>query len=192
MPLTFQTVDRGPVAFGFFNIESDMLLLENAFFFADAFCARVVDVARGEAARRSAWSVRVIDDPANIGDLMGAIRGVRLTGFVGETYRRYPFPERDEDFRQQPEGNRTQAEFLEMIEPVSEAREIPFEVDPDAEEVRLGEHRFTRTGFSELVDYVWRGGWPRWRDGIRPDYVVAMRAEIDRSDHWLFRDLELE
>jgi len=192
MPLTFETVDRGPVAFGFFNIESDMLLLEQCFFFAGLFCAEVAEAARGEDARRTTWSVQVIDRPEDIGDLMGAIRGERLVGFLGETYRRYPFPARDEDFRQQPEGHRTRAEFREMIAPFAEGREIPFELDPDAEEVRIGDHRFTRTGFGELVAYVWRGGWPRWRDGIRPDDVLAMRDAVERSGHWLFRDLVLE
>ena len=28
MPLTFDTISHGAIAFGFFNIESDMLLLE--------------------------------------------------------------------------------------------------------------------------------------------------------------------
>lgn len=33
MPLSFESRSHGPVAFGFFNIESDMLLLERTFFF---------------------------------------------------------------------------------------------------------------------------------------------------------------
>ncbi len=32
MPLSFESRSHGPVAFGFFNIESDMLLLERTFF----------------------------------------------------------------------------------------------------------------------------------------------------------------
>jgi hypothetical protein len=34
MPLSFESRSHGPVAFGFFNIESDMLLLERTFFSA--------------------------------------------------------------------------------------------------------------------------------------------------------------
>ena len=33
MPLTFDSLSHGKVAFGFFNIESDMLLLDHYFFF---------------------------------------------------------------------------------------------------------------------------------------------------------------
>jgi hypothetical protein len=40
------------------------------------------------------WPVYHIPDPEKIGDLMGAIHGVRFTGFIGEVYKRYPFPER--------------------------------------------------------------------------------------------------
>ncbi len=32
MPLSFRSENHGNIAFGFFNIESDMLLLENYFF----------------------------------------------------------------------------------------------------------------------------------------------------------------
>ena len=32
MPLSFSSTTHGNIAFGFFNIESDMLLLENYFF----------------------------------------------------------------------------------------------------------------------------------------------------------------
>lgn len=35
MPLAFQSLNRGRAAFGFFNIETDMLLLDNHFMFAD-------------------------------------------------------------------------------------------------------------------------------------------------------------
>ncbi|MBC8441147.1 MAG: hypothetical protein H8D87_15855 [Deltaproteobacteria bacterium] len=37
MPLSFTSKSHGNIAFGFFNIESDMLLLEKYFFFADGF-----------------------------------------------------------------------------------------------------------------------------------------------------------
>jgi hypothetical protein len=33
MPLTFESISHGTIAFGFFNIDSDMLLLEKYFFF---------------------------------------------------------------------------------------------------------------------------------------------------------------
>jgi hypothetical protein len=37
MPLAFESLSHGAIAFGFFNIETDFLLLERYFFFADSF-----------------------------------------------------------------------------------------------------------------------------------------------------------
>ena len=45
MPLSFKSESHGDIAFGFFNIESDMLLLENYFFFADKFCEWMTQMA---------------------------------------------------------------------------------------------------------------------------------------------------
>ena len=193
MPLSFDTVNRGTIAFGFFNIESDMLLLERHFFFADAFCREVAAVAASDADAPFArtLSVHTIETPEDVGDLMGAIHGVRLTGFIGETYRRYPFPERPEDFRQKPEGHETQPEFREMVRGFAVEEEIPFAGDPGSAEARIGGYRFSREGFGELVRYVWRGGYPRWRDGVRPPYVADLADAISTSRHWLLRDLDL-
>ena len=47
MPLAFDSLNHGTIAFGFFNIEIDMLLLENLFFFADRFCGAVAELSRG-------------------------------------------------------------------------------------------------------------------------------------------------
>ncbi|MCA1793126.1 MAG: hypothetical protein LC660_04495 [Desulfobacteraceae bacterium] len=45
MPLSFDSASHGPAAFGFFNIESDMLLLERFFFFCDDFCTWITSLA---------------------------------------------------------------------------------------------------------------------------------------------------
>ena len=42
MPLTFESLSHGTIAFGFFNIESDLLLCDRYFLFADDFCANIV------------------------------------------------------------------------------------------------------------------------------------------------------
>ncbi|MCU0723638.1 MAG: hypothetical protein MUC63_08490, partial [Planctomycetes bacterium] len=68
MPLAFESLSHGEIAFGFFQIESDMLLLEELFFFADRFCAAVVELTRAPAkataeARIEGWR---ISDPASI------------------------------------------------------------------------------------------------------------------------------
>jgi hypothetical protein len=37
-----------------------------------------------------------------------------------------------------------------------------------------------------LVDYVWRGGMPGWRQGIRPDYLEEMAAKVSvNGSPWL-------
>jgi hypothetical protein len=191
MPLAFPTRDRGPIAFGFFNVDSDMLLLDRHFFFADALCREWVGVAEGDPAaafdrRFPVWTIR---DSAEVGDLMGAIHGVRFTGFIGATYRRHPFPARPEDFRQSPDGRGTQVEFRELIRPFAIEEEIGFSGTPP-DEVAIGDYLFSREIFGDLVRYVWRGGWPRWRDDVRPDYVLALARAIGRRRHWLFEGLE--
>lgn len=42
MPLAFESLSHGTIAFGFFNIESDMLLCDRYFLFADEFCRYVI------------------------------------------------------------------------------------------------------------------------------------------------------
>ena len=188
MPLAFDSISHGRVAFGFFNIDCDMLLLERYFFFADLFCdelSRLAEVAEPAAVELS-WPVYLIADPLDVGDLMGAIHGVRHTGFIGATYRRFPFPEHEDGFKQQPDGARNRDVFVELIEPFAELIDLRVAAGSDAGEVTFGELRFTRAVFHELVHYVWRGGYPRWRDEVRPEYVARMRQAIEGSRHWLF------
>lgn len=177
MPLSFQSLSHGTVAFGFFHIESDMLLLEDLFFFAEDFCARVVDLATRKPGDPAPvpWNVCSIQPPQQIGDLMGAIHGVRYTGFIGDLYRQIPFPERPEDFRQKPEGALSRERVVEVISPYSRAVEIDFSRNQDGV-VRIGEYRFDEASFQALIDYVWRGGYPRWKDDRRPAHVTAMAA----------------
>jgi len=189
MPLAFDSRSHGRIAFGFFNIDSDMLLLERRFFFADAFCRAVGDLARSPAdvSFEAAWPGFAIETSGDVGDLMGAIHGVRFTGFIGETYRRYPFPEREEDFRQKPEATETREEFREMVSRYGEATEIRLAATAGEDGVTLAGCRFAPEVFLELVDYVRRGGYPRWRDEERPGYVLAMGKAIDQGGHPLFR-----
>ncbi len=80
MPLSFKSESHGNIAFGFFNIESDMLLLEKYFFYADTFCEWIKQIANKETTELSKVSskVHIISDPDDIGDLMGAIHGIRF------------------------------------------------------------------------------------------------------------------
>jgi len=183
MPLAFKSISHGTIAFGFFNIDSDMLLLDRYFVFATEFCSRIIEIARyaGPGPYEASWEVYDLPDPETIGDLMGAIHGVHYTGFIGQVYRRFPFPERPEDFKQKPEGYRNRAHMVAIIEQFAESVEIRFFIDPEAGEVAIGPYRFTMGSFQELIRYVWQGGYPRWKDDIRPDYVCAMKEAIRLS-----------
>ncbi len=192
MPLAFESVSHGQVAFGFFNIESDMLLLERYFFFANDFCKLLSDMAGSntDSGFEAAWPVYHIARLKDIGDLQGAIHGTRHIGFIGETYRRYPFPKQPEDFKQNPQGFQTRAEFTEMVEKYADKLDIRVSADPSSKQVAIGDCVFSRESFLELVRYVWRGGYPRWRDETRPEYVEALR-QLEESRHWLFEGLRL-
>ena len=193
MPLAFESISHGAIAFGFFNIDSDMLLLDRYFFFATEFCSHIRKIAEyaGTSPYEVSWDVYEILDPANIGDLMGAIHGVHYTGFIGEVYQRFPFPKRPEDFKQKPEGYQTQADMAAMIEPFARRAEILLSIGPEAREVAVGRYCFTRATFQELIRYVWQGGYPRWRDEIRPDYVLSMKEAIRLSSSQILGGLTL-
>ena len=193
MPLAFESLSHGTIAFGFFNIESDMLLLEKYFLFGSEFCQHISDMAVNfdQDQFDSSWPVYMIGDRAQIGDLMGAIHGIRFSGFIGELYRKYPFPEKPEAFKQKPEGYRNQALVRDMISNYAIQILLNVEVNNRAFEVKIGEYRFNRKIFQELVTYVWNGGYPRWRDGIRPDYVLDMKDKIDSHRWGLFEKIQL-
>ncbi len=183
MPLAFDSLSHGSIAFGFFNIDSDMLLLDRYFFFSTDFCAHISSIVESdeEGSFKTSWQVYYIEEPEDIGDLMGAIHGIHYQGFIGELYRRFPFPERPEDFKQKPEGVKTRAIVEDMIAKYAEYIEIPFIADKEAQVVEIGAYRFSRPSFHELIKYVWRGGYPRWKDEVKPDYVLAMKREIQQK-----------
>ena len=194
MPLAFESISHGTIAFGFFNIDSDMLLLDRYFFFASEFCKNISSIAESEedGANETLWQVYYIADPENIGDLMGAIHAVRYTGFIGETYRRFPFPLNPADFKQKPEGYRNREIMEPMIEKYAEACRITVEVDEKTQGISVGAYRFTRAVFHQLLNYVWRGGYPRWKDEVRPDYVMAMKKAVEKSGNSLFAGIVFE
>ncbi|MEN8151811.1 MAG: hypothetical protein ABFS86_18490 [Planctomycetota bacterium] len=184
MPLAFPSVSHGEIAFGFFNIDGDMLLLERTFFFADAFCEAIAALAAAapDAVFETTIPGWVIDRAEDVGDLMGAIHGVRHTGFIGDVYRRFPFPAEPEDFRQHTRGFETRDEFRTLIEPWATETDVRLAAEPGPGEVTFADVRFRPDAFRELVRYVGRGGWPRWEDAGPPDYVLAMRAAVDGED----------
>jgi hypothetical protein len=194
MPLAFNSMNHGTIAFGFFNIDSDMLLLEQHFLFGSEFCQHINDMAENadKEQLKSNWPVYTIEDRGQIGDLMGAIHGIRFSGFIGELYRRYPFPQEFEAFKQKPEGYRTQAVVREMINGYARQDLLPVEANHQELEVDIGAYKFNRKTFQELIKYVWQGGYPRWRDGIRPDYVLDMKTKIEDRRRGLFERIKFD
>jgi len=194
MPLSFESMNHGTIAFGFFNIDSDMLLLDQHFLFGSEFCLHIGEMAQNvdKDQFKSKWSVYTIEDSAQIGDLMGAIHGIRFTGFIGELYRRYPFPQEPADFKQKPEGYRTQAVVRKMVNGYARLDLLSVEANHLKLEIDIGAYKFNRKTFQKLITYVWQGGYPRWRDGIRPDYVLDMKTKIEGCRYGLFEKIQFD
>jgi hypothetical protein len=198
MPLSFKSKNHGNIAFGFFNIESDMLLLENYFFFADDFCRLISGAAfsladetenrQGSGQKESEFGLKVyhIADPSDKGDLMGAIHGMRFTGFIGETYKMFPFPGDPRDFKQNPKGYRTRKFIKELIQRFGKETEILIKLSDDGH-VSISSYVFDIKVFHELLLYVDQGGYPRWKDETRPGYVIAMKDSIQKSSNRFFQ-----
>ena len=188
MPLEFQSLSHGPIAFGFFNIESDLLLLEHYFFFANEFCAYVADLsARKEGDfKRNIWHVYYIERPSDIGNLMGAIHGVIFQGFIGEVYKLFPFPSLPEGFKQKPDGAKNRQTVENLIQHFARVIAIAVVIDVDSKKISIGDYSFSQDSFQELIKYVWRGGYPRWQNEVRPDYVLAMKQAVEGSNKPLF------
>lgn len=192
MPLAFESISHGTIAFGFFNIDSDMLLLEQYFLFGSEFCEHIGQMLKkfNENEFKTRWPVYAIEDRAKIGDLMGAIHGTRYTGFIGELYRSYPFPQNPEAFKQKTKGYMNQAVVRDMICRYARQMRLSVVTNHGALEVDIGEYKFSRKNFQELIKYVWRGGYPGWQDGIRPSYVEAMKAKIEAHRRGLFEKIK--
>ncbi len=194
MPLAFESLSHGTIAFGFFNIESDMLLLEHYFVFATDFCRFIEDMAvkSNEEAYKNKWPVYVIEERENIGDLMGAIQGTCHTGFIGDVYRRFPFPNNIENFKQKPTGYQSQALIRDIILRYARQNHIAVSVAKGVFEIDIGQYRFSSKTFQDLVKYVWRGGYPRWKDELKPDYVLAMKDKITSHPQKLFESIQFD
>ncbi len=188
MPLSFESINHGSIAFGFFNIESDLLLLENNFIFADEFCKYIMDLADTGFNKEieAEWKVWQIPWGPDMGDLMGAMHGLHYSGFFGELYRKYPFPASQIDFKQKPDGWKTQGDIKEILAKYGRFTSIRFCVDAGGNNIRIGDYAFTKTVFKELIRYVWVGGYPKWKDGEQPSYVADMMASVTQKKDTLF------
>jgi len=193
MPLAFESDSHGAIAFGFFNIETDMLLLEHYFFFAEDFCREMSRLALLPVDSPTEKPWEVYDVPRqNIGDLHGAISGMRLVGFIGEVYRIFPFPKQPEAFKQNPDGVLMYSVVEEIIVKYGVKQSMIFRINEKEKKVGLGEYVFSFPGFHALIQYIWQGGYPGWKDGRPPEYVLKMKDALEKSSWRLFEGIKLQ
>ena len=193
MPLEFDSLNHGRIAFGFFNIETDMILLEHYFLFAQEFCSQISKYAQPPVNEiyESSWDIYLIENNLDMGNLMGAIHGIDLRGFIGEVYKLFPFPKEREKFRQNPDGFKTRSLIEQLIQKYGKKITLQFVIRLKDDKIGIGEYLFNRTSFQKLIEYIWMGGFPRWKDGIRPDYALLMKEMIEQSERSLFDGLTL-
>ncbi len=194
MPLAFESTNYGALAFGFFNIDSDMLLLDHCFFFSTEFAKHLSDLARTPATHSftAAWAGYHIERSEDIGDLMYAIHGIEFSGFIGEVYKLFPFPKDSRLFRQKPEGTTTRHAIEKMIQRFAKPEKIILNVNNRGDEIQIDRYRFSRKVFQDLVLYVWLGGYPRWTDNSPPGYIQEMKRHIASSTHPVFEGISFK
>lgn len=192
MPLAFNSASHGQVAFGFFHIETDLLLLDRLFFWAADFCGLMARLAQGHGALSASLPGFTVSEPHNLGDLHGAIAGRDLHGFIGSLYGLSPFPPQRAAFRQNPTPALPAQVVANQMARFGQAIEIPVTADPSAGRLAIGEYRFDQAGAAALVDYVWRGGMPGWLDCRRPAYVLALALAIEQHPSPWFSGLSLD
>jgi len=186
MPLGFATRSHGTVAFGFFNVQTDLVLLDRYFVFAGDLCGWITQWAGLDGDFDQLREVCEIATRAEMGNLHAAMAGADLSGFIGAVYRRFPFPERQEDFRQQPDGAERRAAVEPLLQRFARVVLLPVAAQREKGTFNFGELVFDAAGFRALVAYLERGGLPRWADAGPPEYVHLMSAAAHRSSSWLF------
>ncbi|MCU0595547.1 MAG: hypothetical protein MUC98_08825, partial [Desulfobacterota bacterium] len=92
---------------------------------------------------------------------------------------------------QKPEGFQNRSWAMSLLETWAGRNTIPVRVDQEHDSVSIGEYLFTKQVFHQIIQYVWVGGYPRWRDEVRPDYVMEMKFHLEESRRWLTQGLVL-
>ena len=192
MPLEFESLSHGKIAFGFFNIETDMILLNQYFLSAEDFCQYIAEASqKNEPIFKTSWDAYSFQNRGDIGNLMGAIHGSDYRGFIGEVYKLFPFPKHRDDFKQKSEGFKNRSLIKSIIQKYVSKVSIIFEIDQKSEQIAIGEYLFNKNSFHQLIQYVLMGGFPRWKDEIRPDYVFSMARTIAHPENLIFDSLIL-
>ncbi len=186
MPISFNSQSHGSIAVGFFNIETDLLLMDRYFMFASDFCGWVKTWASDPDRLDDEWTPYVIPDPDMIGNLAGAIYGFEYSGFIGEVYRRYPFPQDPDGFKQKPYGSQNRNIIEEIIQAFAIQTRINVNFSKTDRRISIGDYVFAQAVFKAIIGYVKAGGMPEWLNGKAPAYVAEMTAAVEGSTHPLF------
>jgi len=194
LPLEFNSLNHGRIAFGFFNIETDLLLMEHYFFFAPQFSHMIEKIGNDLSHKTDKITLEaysIIDSARSVGNLMGAIRGVDLHGFIGEVYRKFPFPKNPEQFKQKPYGAKNRDNIEALLKEWASPAVLPVRVGSEKPDIMIGEFLFSKKGFYDLIAYVWHGGMPGWEAGVRPEYISKIKEIIDESTSPLLTEFKL-
>jgi hypothetical protein len=187
MPIGFETTNAGQIAVGFFNIETDCLLMGRYFFFASDFCGWVKSWAEQDPPESLVKEFYVADRFQDIGNIHAAMAHFYQQDLLSDVFQRFPFPEDPLAFRQHPDGWKNR-KALEAILPSHTHREqVTISFHKPQEAVLFGEYEFHKSVFSRVLQYLFRGGMPMWRDGVPPVYVLEMMRAVGASQFWLLR-----
>ncbi len=177
MPIAFDSKSHGKVVFGFYNIETDSMLLNELFFFSTDFCNAVREIRHPMT--NTTIPGHSFSNQEDIGDFTGAMHGVHYTGYMGELYQEWPFPSKPEDFRQKLEGTKNSGKVQAIL--TKHSSEMDIELGrSDNHDVQIGQYTFNKEQFIAFLHYVRRGGMPTWQgfeEGKRPTYVTEMLVE---------------
>jgi hypothetical protein len=169
-----------------------MILLNQYFLSAEDFCQYIAEASqKNEPILKTSWEVYSFQNRGDIGNLMGAIHGSDYRGFIGEVYKLFPFPKHRDDFKQKSEGFKNRSLIKSIIQKYVSKVSITFEIDQKSEQIAIGEYLFNKNSFHQLIQYVLMGGFPRWKDEIRPDYVFSMARTIAHPENLIFDSLIL-
>ncbi len=186
MPLGFVTKSHGEIPVGFFNIETDMFLILDHFVFVSDLCEWIKQWAGGEDDQEHQHEFYVFHDGQKIGDLMGAISGNLHTGFIGELYKLYPFPPEKHKFKQHTDGWKNRVAVEKLVQEFTPPENAAVVISKAKGTITIGPYVFGPAEFHEVIMYIFRGGWPKWQDGLPPEYVKDMMMTVISSKHWLF------
>ncbi len=99
-----------------------------------------------------------IADITDVGNLMGAIQGTDLSGFIGNVYRLFPFPQSVEEFKHKPYGAGRRATVEELIGHWARGTRVSVAIEAGSLNVRIADSLFSRGYFSNSWSRSSRGG----------------------------------